>query len=46
MIWWIVPWLLFLACLAAVGIAYLLWRHRHEATPLSGVSRHDLQEPR
>jgi len=33
--WWVLPWLLFLACLAAVGGSYLLWRRRH---PVAGAA--------
>ena len=26
--WWILPWLVFLGCLAALAVTHAMWRHR------------------
>jgi hypothetical protein len=45
--WWLLPWLLFLACVAAIAVAYLRWRHRSaDDHPGRLVSRHDMTEVR
>lgn len=45
--WWIVPWLLFLGCLAGVAVAYMFWMHRHPAPHADETELvHDLQDLR
>ena len=43
--WWILPWLLFLGCLAAVALTHVLWRRRDTgAHPGKQVATQDIQD--